>query len=72
MSMLLITHDLGVVAEVADYVVVMYAGKVIEQGPVEAIFEEPKHPYTKGCFNQSLFSVRAEKNYIPSLDKCQI
>lgn len=48
MSMLLITHDLGVVAEVADYVVVMYAGKVIEEGPVIEIFKEPKHPYTKG------------------------
>lgn len=48
MSMLLITHDLGVVAEVADYVVVMYAGKIIEQGSVHEIFFNPKHPYTKG------------------------
>lgn len=48
MSMLLITHDLGVVAEVADRVVVMYAGKVVEQGTVEEIFANPKHPYTKG------------------------
>ncbi|MCG5103680.1 ABC transporter ATP-binding protein [Oceanobacillus alkalisoli] len=48
MSMLLITHDLGVVAEVADYVVVMYAGKVIEQGSVLDIFKDPKHPYTQG------------------------
>lgn len=48
MSLMLITHDLGVVAEMADYVVVMYAGKVIEQAPVREIFKNPRHPYTKG------------------------
>lgn len=48
MSLMLITHDLGVVAEMADYVVVMYAGKVIEEGPVKEIFKNPRHPYTKG------------------------
>jgi peptide/nickel transport system ATP-binding protein len=47
-SILMITHDLGVVAEMADYVVVMYAGKVIEQAPVKELFANPKHPYTKG------------------------
>lgn len=47
-SILLITHDLGVVAEMADYVVVMYAGRVIEQGTVQEIFHDPKHPYTVG------------------------
>ncbi len=47
-SILLITHDLGVIAEMADYVVVMYAGKVIEQGTVEEIFHNPMHPYTIG------------------------
>jgi oligopeptide/dipeptide ABC transporter ATP-binding protein len=47
-AMILITHDLGVVAEVADEVAVMYAGKVVESGPVEAIFEDPQHPYTIG------------------------
>lgn len=47
-SMLLITHDLGVVAEMADYVVVMYAGKVVEEGPVLELFKNPQHPYTKG------------------------
>lgn len=47
-SILLITHDLGVVAEMADYVVVMYAGKVIEEGPVLEIFKRPSHPYTRG------------------------
>ena len=47
-SILLITHDLGVVAEMADYVVVMYAGRAIEQGTVQEIFHDPKHPYTVG------------------------
>ena len=47
-SILLITHDLGVIAEMADYVVVMYAGKVIEKGTVMEIFKDPKHPYTIG------------------------
>jgi len=44
----LITHDLGVVAELADEVAVMYAGKIVEKGSVETIFDEPAHPYTKG------------------------
>ncbi|MEI4832392.1 ABC transporter ATP-binding protein [Bacillus sp. FJAT-53711] len=47
-SILLITHDLGVVAEMADYVVVMYGGKVIEEAPVLELFKNPKHPYTQG------------------------
>ncbi|RRJ63072.1 ABC transporter ATP-binding protein [Paenibacillus oralis] len=48
MAILLITHDLGVVAEMADYVVVMYAGKIVEEGEVTRLFESPKHPYTQG------------------------
>ena len=47
-SIMLITHDLGVVAEMADYVVVMYAGKIVEKGTVYEIFDDPRHPYTKG------------------------
>ena len=47
-SIMLITHDLGVVAEMADFVVVMYAGKVIEMGTAEDIFDHPMHPYTIG------------------------
>jgi peptide/nickel transport system ATP-binding protein len=47
-AMILITHDLGVVAEVADEVAVMYAGHVVESGPVQSIFEDPQHPYTIG------------------------
>ncbi|MDH6352807.1 MULTISPECIES: ABC transporter ATP-binding protein [Brevibacillus] len=48
MSMLLITHDLGVVAEMCNRVVVMYAGRVVEEASVYDLFDEPKHPYTKG------------------------
>ena len=47
-SIMLITHDLGVIAEMADYVVVMYAGRVVEKGTAEEIFEHPSHPYTIG------------------------
>ena len=47
-SILLITHDLGVVAEMADYVVVMYAGRIVEQGTALEVFMNPKHPYTMG------------------------
>ncbi|MDO5647659.1 ABC transporter ATP-binding protein [Paracoccus sp. (in: a-proteobacteria)] len=47
-AMLMITHDLGVVAEIADDVTVMYAGRVVESGPVDAIFNDPQHPYTLG------------------------
>ena len=47
-SILLITHDLGIIAEMADYVVVMYAGRVIEKGTAKEIFHNPLHPYTKG------------------------
>jgi len=48
LSLLLITHDLGVIAETADRVAVMYAGRIVEQGDVRDIFRDPKHPYTRG------------------------
>jgi oligopeptide/dipeptide ABC transporter ATP-binding protein len=51
LALILITHDLGVVAEMADEVVVMYAGKVVEQGDVREIFANPKMPYTRGLLN---------------------
>jgi peptide/nickel transport system ATP-binding protein/oligopeptide transport system ATP-binding protein len=47
-AIMMITHDLGVIAEIAMRVVVMYAGKMVEEGPTMAIFEDPKHPYTQG------------------------
>jgi peptide/nickel transport system ATP-binding protein/oligopeptide transport system ATP-binding protein len=49
-SILLITHDLGVIAEMCDRVAVMYAGSIVEQASVEEIFENPKHPYTQGLW----------------------
>ena len=48
MAMLIITHDLGVIAEIADEVVVMYAGKIVESAPVASLFADPQHPYTIG------------------------
>jgi peptide/nickel transport system ATP-binding protein len=51
MGIMFITHDLGVIAEIADTVVVMYKGKIVEQGPVLEIFRNPQHPYTKGLLS---------------------
>jgi oligopeptide/dipeptide ABC transporter ATP-binding protein len=56
MAIMLITHNLGVVAEMADDVVVMYLGRVVEQGKVDDIFHDPKHPYTKALL-QSIPSI---------------
>ena len=52
-SILLITHDLGVVAEIADKVIVMYSGQVVEEADVFSLFANPKHPYTKGLLNST-------------------
>jgi peptide/nickel transport system ATP-binding protein len=65
-SILLITHDLGVVAEMADRVVVMYAGKVVEEGTVGEIFESPQHPYTKGLL-ASIPSLEEKKERLYSI-----
>lgn len=66
-AILMITHDLGVVAEMADYVVVMYAGKVVEEGPVLEIFKNPTHPYTVGLLKSkpSITERKAELYSIP-------
>jgi peptide/nickel transport system ATP-binding protein len=58
MAIILITHNLGVVAEMCDEVAVMYLGRVVEQGPVDAIFHEPKHPYTRALL-RSMPSIKA-------------
>jgi peptide/nickel transport system ATP-binding protein len=50
-GIILITHDLGVVAETADRVAVMYAGQIVEEAPVDVLFTEPKHPYTRSLLN---------------------
>lgn len=63
-SILLITHDLGVVAEVADYVIVMYAGKIIEEAPVIELFKNHMHPYTKGLLKaKPILGHRTERLY---------
>ena len=66
MSILLITHDLGVVAETCDRVVVMYAGKVAEQTDVHRLFEKPAHPYTVALF-QSLPDVSVAASRLPTI-----
>jgi oligopeptide/dipeptide ABC transporter ATP-binding protein len=67
MSVLLITHDLGVVAETCDRVAVMYAGKIVEQAAVNDLFERPMHPYTQGLFRSlpNLAEKKAELEAIP-------
>ncbi len=66
MSIMMITHDLGVIAEMADYVVVMYAGRVVEKGPVKDIFANPSHPYTRGLL-QSKPSITEVKERLYSI-----
>ncbi len=66
-STLLITHDLGVVAQLADDVAVMYLGRVVERGPVREIMKSPRHPYTQGLL-KSLPSLAQEKARLPSID----
>jgi len=62
MAMMLITHDLGVVAERAERVIVMYAGRVVEEGPVHRVLFEPTHPYTRGLVaSQPEFGARGSK-----------
>ncbi|HLJ12692.1 MAG TPA: ABC transporter ATP-binding protein [Planctomycetaceae bacterium] len=67
MAILLITHDLGVVAELADDVAVMYAGKIIEKGPVQDVFDHPRHPYTLGLF-ASLPRIDQKKSRLESIE----
>jgi oligopeptide/dipeptide ABC transporter ATP-binding protein len=66
-AIILITHDLGVVAEMADHVIVMYAGKVVEDAPVEELFDNPRHPYTKGLMN-SIPSMVKEGQRLESIE----
>lgn len=65
MSVVLITHDLGVVAETCDYVAVMYAGKVVEYADVYTLFENPKHPYTVGLLNSLPRHDKTQDELIP-------
>ena len=64
MAVMLITHDLGVVADIADKVVVMYGGKIVESAPCEEIFRNPRHPYTIGLLN-SIPKLDSDKKLVP-------
>ncbi|WP_342514488.1 ABC transporter ATP-binding protein [Sporosarcina sp. FSL K6-1522] len=65
-AILLITHDLGVVAETCERVIVMYAGQIIEEAPAKQIFDDPQHPYTKGLI-QSVPDMRYKKDRLYSI-----
>lgn len=64
MSIMIITHDLGVIGEMADRVIVMYAGKIVEKATTDDIFYNPKHPYTKGLLN-SIPRIGRKKRLVP-------
>ncbi|MCP4623352.1 MAG: ABC transporter ATP-binding protein [bacterium] len=66
MSILMITHDLGVVAEFCDHVVVMYAGMIVEKAPVHQIYSKPRHPYTRGLL-ASVPQLGSKQTYLPTI-----
>ncbi|WP_226023039.1 ABC transporter ATP-binding protein [Halomicrobium salinisoli] len=66
-AIMFITHDMGVIAEVADRVAVMYAGEIVERGPVEEIFADPKHPYTRGLL-RSIPGRNPDADRLPTIE----
>jgi oligopeptide/dipeptide ABC transporter ATP-binding protein len=66
-AILLISHDMGVIAEMADDVVVMYSGRVVEQAPVASLFEGPQHPYTVGLLG-SIPRLEQEQERLPAIE----
>ncbi len=68
MSIIFITHDLGVIAQVADYVVVMYLGRIVETGPVDDIFHNPQHPYTKALLESIPTIHSRSKEFLPTIE----
>ena len=62
MGMILVTHDLGVAAEIADRIAVMYAGRIVETGPVGDILSAPQHPYTAGLLASTVHAQRRERD----------
>jgi len=66
MSVMLITHDLGVVSEIADRIAVMYAGRIVESGPIESIFGGMRHPYTRGLL-ESIPQLNEKKNRLNAI-----
>ena len=67
MAIMLITHDLGVIADLADEVVVMYAGRVVEKGTVDDIFYNPLHPYTQGLLKSIPVLGKTPQRTLPSI-----
>ncbi len=67
MAVVFITHDLGVIAEIADDVIVMYAGRVVERAPVGPIFRAPRHPYTRGMLESMPQLERPSKSRLPTI-----
>ena len=67
MAIIFITHDLGVIAQIADYVVVMYLGRVMETGPVDDIFHRPQHPYTKALLESIPTMHAPSKELLPTI-----
>ena len=65
MAVIFVTHDLGVAAEVADEVAVMYAGRIVEYGPVRAVLQQPAHPYTQGLMNATVHRGMKGKQLVP-------
>lgn len=68
MAIIFITHDLGVIAQVADYVVVMYLGRVMEEGPVDDIFHNPQHPYTRALLKSIPTVHSPSKKALPTIE----
>jgi oligopeptide/dipeptide ABC transporter ATP-binding protein len=66
-AVILITHDLGVIAESADYVAVMYAGRIVEQGTLDQIFYDPQHPYTWGLLGSITRVDRPRPDRLPAI-----
>ena len=70
-SVMLITHDMGVIAEIADRVAVMYAGRIVEIGPVRDVLKAPLHPYTAGSWARSRRSPRTRRGWSRSQVRCR-
>ena len=65
MAMIFVTHDLGVAAEIADEVAVMYAGRIVEYGPVRQVLKQPAHPYTQGLMHATVHRGLKGRQLIP-------
>jgi peptide/nickel transport system ATP-binding protein len=67
LSVIFVTHDIGVAVEVADRIAVMYAGRIVETGPVEALIRRPRHPYTIGLLSTRAHGGRLEGRRLPAI-----